>query len=108
MFWRNVCGDARRLGSSDVDKLLRDRRLASQNLRKAKRRWEACWWDDLAEQANQAGMEKDDASFWRICKMLGFREGNRVSLGVRRTVAEAHASREEWRSFLSGIQSGAR
>ena len=98
--------DARRLGSSDVDILLRDRRLASQNLRKAKRRWEACWWDDLAEQANQAGMEKDDASFWRICKMLGFREGNRVSLGVRRTVAEAHASREEWRSFLSGIQSG--
>ena len=79
--------ETRRQGSSGSDALLRERRLASQKLRNAKRRWEASWWDDLAAKANQAGVDRDDASFWRICKMLGFREGTRASLGVRRTVA---------------------
>ena len=70
----------------------------------AKRRWEACWWDDLAAKANQAGQDGNDFQFWQVCRQLGFREGARNRHGCRRTVANVDQDREAWKIFLHGIQ----
>ena len=97
---------ARRQGSSTVDHLQSKRRCASSELRTAKRRWEASWWDDLAAKANTAGDSGDDYAFWQICKQLGFRESTRSRTGCKRTCANLDQERAAWKTFLSGIQSG--
>ena len=88
-----------------VEALLAERRQASQSLRAAKRRWEACWWDDLGAKANQAGEEGNDCLFWQVCKQLGFRESERRGLGVCRSCANPEFERDAWKIFLSSIQS---
>ena len=100
----HVCEEAlrksRSAGSPQVEVLLH-RRQASQALRSAKRRWEACWWDDLAAKANHAGQDGNDFQFWQVCRQL---EGERNRHGCRRTVANVDQDREAWKIFLHGIQ----
>ncbi|CAE7729143.1 HFA1 [Symbiodinium sp. CCMP2592] len=98
--------EARRQGSSQVDSLLDIRRRFSADLRSAKRRWEACWWSDLAVRANRAGEEGDDYAFWQVCRQLGFRESCRAYGGSLRTCGDAVREREAWKDFLHNIQSG--
>ena len=62
--------------------LLGKRRQASQALRSAKRRWEACLWDDLAAKANQAGEGGNDFLFWQVCRQLGFRDAEPSAAGM--------------------------
>ena len=104
----HVCEEALRKARSaespQVEGLLHQRRQASQALPSAKRRWEACWWDDLAAKANQAGQDGNDFQFWQVCRQLGFREGERNRHGCRRTVASEDQDREAWKIFLHGIQ----
>ena len=71
--WRT----AKRRNEESAELALRERRLASSKFRAAKRRWEACWWDDLASKAQEAGGSGDSAAFWQICRQLGFRESLR-------------------------------
>ena len=86
--------------------LLQARRAASDALRSHKRRWEAVWWDDLADQANQANEIGDEYAFWRICRQLGVREDFGSRTGLRRTVADVEGERQAWRAFLREIQVG--
>ena len=89
-----------------AERALSNRRLASAKLRAAKRKWEACWWDDLACQAQEADSSGDSAAFWQICRQLGFRESLRRQTGCRATVADVAGEREAWKLFLSNIQAG--
>ena len=104
----HVCEEALRTARSarspQVEVLLHQRRHASQALRSAKRCWEACWWDDLAARANQAGQDGNDFQFWQVCRQLGFQEGERNRHGCRRTVANVDQDREAWKISLHGIQ----
>ena len=69
--------------------------------------WEAQWWDDIADMAQQAGDQKDELIFWRVCKTLGFRDSRTVFHRCSsRTVADPESDREAWKSFLSNIQTG--
>ena len=100
--WRK----ARSRNTNDEDEALKQRRTASSVLRAAKRRWEACWWDDLASKANEADATGDSFAFWQICRQLGFRESLRRRTGCMTSVADVAHEREAWRQFLSEIQSG--
>ena len=51
--------------TSDCRILLNECRKASKDLLSAKRRWEAQWWDDLAEKAQSASDNHDEFSFWQ-------------------------------------------
>ena len=95
---------ARREGAADLQPLIDARRVASSNLRSAKRRWEACWWDDLAAQANLAGSSGNDFAFWQVCKQLGLRESETTRTGCKRTCSNLEKEREAWKSFLHDIQ----
>ena len=97
---------ARRTRSQDVDDLLAKRREAS-TLLTHKRRWEAEWWDDLADAAQKAGDQKDELAFWGVCKTLGFRDTRTVfHRCTSRTVASPSDDRAAWKDFLSTIQQG--
>ena len=98
--------EARRTRPGEVEGLLSSRREANNQLRAAKRRWEACWWDDLAAKANQAGDGGDETAFWQICRQLGFRESYRADTGCVRSCYHPEREREAWKTFLAGIQSG--
>ena len=95
--WRT----ARSRNMPDAGVLLQRRRAVSAALRAAKRRWEACWWDDLASKANDADASGD--SFWQICRQLGFRESLGRHTGCKATVADVSSEREAWKQFLSNI-----
>ena len=100
--------EARRTRPGEVEGLFSTRREASNQLRAAKRWWEACWWDDLAAKANQAGDGGDETAFWQICCQLGFRESYRADTGCVRSCYNPEKEREAWKTFLAGIQSGLR
>ena len=84
--WRT----AKRRNEESAELALRERRLASSKFRAAKRRWEACWWGDLASKAQEAGGSGDSAAFWQICRQLGFRES------LRRQTRERERSLESF------------
>ena len=98
--------DARHCNLSTVETLQVERRKASSELRAAKRRWEASWWDDLASKANTAADNGDDFAFWQVCKQLGYRESVRSRTGCKPTYANIEEEREAWKTFLSNIQAG--
>lgn len=80
--------EARRSNSGEVPTLLEKRRLASKALLASKRKWEAQWWDDLADKAQSASDQRDEFTFWQICKQLGFREQRALHRSSKRTVAD--------------------
>eukprot|EP00435_Cladocopium_sp_Y103_P048876 s395_g14.t1 len=88
----------------DCQALVEARRTASKALLSQKKTWEAKWWDDLAEQAQAAGDNNDEFSFWQVCKTLGFRETRRFHQVAKRTVADPEKDREAWKDLLSSIQ----
>ena len=105
MSWKRQSTAVARVSKDlNLGDFLGKRRQASQALRSAKRRWEACWWDDLAAKANQAGEGGNDFLFWQVCRQLGFRDAERSRHGCRRTVANAEQDREAWKTFLRDIQ----
>ena len=98
---------ARRLNHGTLEPLFVARRKASASLRAAKRRWEACWWDDLAVKANRPGEGGNDFAFWQVCRQLGFRESDKKYTGYRHTCANVGQEREAWKTFLQDIQADA-
>ncbi|CAK9042446.1 Caroteno-chlorophyll a-c-binding protein [Durusdinium trenchii] len=97
---------ARRDASGSEHSLLSQRRSASRELQKQKRRWEAQWWDELADQANTAGQRNNSFAFWQVCRQLGLRDSGQLVSSGKRTVAHPEVDREAWKHFLSQIQSG--
>ena len=106
----NTLAHARKNHRPDVNALLDKRRQTSKTLLAHKRRWEAEWWDDwddLADTAQKAGDQRDELTFWSVCKTLGFRDTRTVFHRCSsRTVANPELDREAWKDFPNGIQTG--
>ena len=98
---------ARLSNANDLDQLLQARRTASRSLSKQKQRWEAQWWDDLADKAQQAGDANDEFTFWQVCKTLGFRDTRTFHQVAKSTVPQPELEREAWKAFLADIQKDA-
>ena len=98
---------ARLSNTDNIDQLLQVRRAASRSLSKQKQRWEAQWWDDLADKAQQAGDENDEFTFWQVCKTLGFRDTRNFHQVCKRTAPQPELEREAWKAFLADIQKDA-
>lgn len=98
--------EARKSNNGEVPPLLEKRRLASKALLTSKRRWEAQWWGDLAEEARTESPQRDEFTFWKICKQLCFREQRALRRSAKRAVSDPVFDREAWKSFLSSVQAG--
>lgn len=98
--------EARKSNNGEVPPLLEKRRLASKALLTSKRRWEAPSWGDLAEKAQTASAQRDEFTFWQICKQLCFREQQTLHRSAKRAVSDPVFDREAWKSFLSSVQAG--